>query len=159
MLWNVEWRDQTGAPYRNQPVATLQINNADLTKTDIEEIAAFPMLSDLELGWAPEGLTLLHADLSPLTNLKALKSLVLCIQNPAGLRLDFLRSLRKLEALEIWRQSEPGDYPPVGVRGRFVLDHADAETIGRLPNLQTLRLSYLDKMDDKAISLVRSLDG
>ena len=159
MIGNVEWSDQTGAPYRKQPVVSLKVNNADLTKTDVEEIAAFPALEYLELGTLPEGVTLVDADLSPLRNLKALTGLGLCIENPASLRLDFVRFLRKLETLEIWRHLEPGEYPPTRVRGRFVLDQAEAETIGRLPNLQTLRLSYLDKLDDTSISLVTKSGG
>ena len=50
MRWNVEWNDENGVPYHNQPVEALRINLADLTKKDIEEIAAFPTLSSLVLG-------------------------------------------------------------------------------------------------------------
>ena len=144
MIGNVAWSDKDGTPYRNQPVVSLRINNAELSKDDFEEIAAFHTLQELELGIGPEGVVLKDWDLSPLKSLKKLKSVAFCIANPAGLRLDFLPLLPKLEELAIW----PHD------KGKFMLDKTAAEMIGNLAGLQSLKIAFPDKLDDEAVYLV-----
>lgn len=149
MIGGVEWRDKSGTPYGNQRVAYLRINNADLTKADIDEIAALHALKVLILGFGPEGVILADPDLSALKGLKHLEHLQLCIENPAGVRLDFLRFFPKLETLHL----HACDYGRLKGLRPLKIDKETAEVVRKLPSLQTLEVHHCE-LNDEVVSLL-----
>lgn len=152
MIGGVQWRDKMGVPYRNQRVAWLQINNADLTKDDVEEVAALQGLKELTLGFGPEGVILKHTDLSAIKSLKELEHLALCIENPAGVRLDFVRHFLKLNSLVL---EQCGDGTLKGL-APLKLENDLAEIIGRLPQLTALDIRRCELNDEVVARLVQS---